>query len=297
MAKRKTRKRPSAAIEIDNYAELNQWASAFARGKLNTVILCGTAGAGKSAAFEREFKNARARYLFVGGSLAPMSFYKLCFEYRDKPVFIDDVPSIYKKATLVELMKHLTNTKKPARVTWTSSTSHLGDIPREFLTASPVCIVANQWESANENVVALEDRAHVLIFEPTASQVHAEIIRGNWFAPLPGGVEILKWFADRLPQIIRPSMRHYTRAQELLVAGFDWQAMMLESFTAELQDNAKFEKLKFAAHLIADRSKRAKQKIAEFAAAGHGSKATLYRIWQRFKADKPLFRFCLSHSC
>jgi hypothetical protein len=36
--------------------------------------------------------------------------------------------------------------------------------PQEFRTASPVVIIANEWQTLNRNVAALEDRGHLVFF-------------------------------------------------------------------------------------------------------------------------------------
>ncbi len=58
-------------------------------------------------------------------------------------------------------------------------TRHYGDlsekegIPREFTTKSRVVIIANDWRTLDRNVAALQDRGHVLLFQPSPAEVHA----------------------------------------------------------------------------------------------------------------------------
>jgi hypothetical protein len=42
-------------------------------------------------------------------------------------------------------------------------------IPRELSTRSRVVIIANDWKTLNQNVAALQDRDHVLLFQPGAA--------------------------------------------------------------------------------------------------------------------------------
>jgi CubicO group peptidase (beta-lactamase class C family) len=65
-------------------------------------------------------------------------------------------------------------------------------------------------------VAALQDRGHVLMFQPNAAEVHRKA--GTWF----DDPEIYQWFGADLHRAIGPSMRHYVRARELKAAGMDW---------------------------------------------------------------------------
>ena len=92
--------------------------------------------------------------------------------------------------------------------------------PREFTTKSRVVIISNDWQTLNKNVAALQDRGHVLLFHPSASEVHAQA--GKWF----DDEEIYGWFAANLHRVREPSLRHYVRAKELKAAGMDWTEVL-----------------------------------------------------------------------
>ena len=62
-------------------------------------------------------------------------------------------------------------------------------IPREFVTRSRVVIIANDWQTLDQNVAALQDRGHVLLFQPGAAEVHRKA--GTWF----DDPEVYEWFA------------------------------------------------------------------------------------------------------
>jgi sulfonate transport system ATP-binding protein len=93
-------------------------------------------------------------------------------------------------------------------------------IPREFVTKSRVAIVANDWKTLNKNVAALQDRGHVLMFEPSAAEVHRKA--GTWFDV----AETYNRFAANLHGVREPSLRHYVRAKELKAAGMDWTEVL-----------------------------------------------------------------------
>ena len=68
-------------------------------------------------------------------------------------------------------------------------------------------IISNDWQTLNKNVAALQDRGHVILFQPSASEVHAQA--GKWFED----EEIYGWFAANLHRVREPSLRHYVRAR------------------------------------------------------------------------------------
>ena len=60
------------------------------------------------------------------------------------------------------------------------------------LQVQSVCVF---WKTLNKNVAALQDRGHVLLFQPSASEVHAQA--GKWFED----EEIYGWFATNLHRV------------------------------------------------------------------------------------------------
>src|SRR5262249_24355853 len=78
----------------------------------------------------------------------------------------------------------------------------------------------HSWQTLNRNVDALQDRGHVLLFEPGAAEVHRK--EGSWF----DDPEIYEWFSANLHRVREPSQRHYARAKELKAAGMDWTQVL-----------------------------------------------------------------------
>jgi len=94
----------------------------------------------------------------------------------------------------------------------------------EFETTSKVTIVANQWCPRNADVEALEDRGHIILFRPSAIEVHLRTATWFW------SQEIFNLFGANLGLITEPSMRLYIAAWELRQAGFDWKTPILARF-------------------------------------------------------------------
>ena len=94
-------------------------------------------------------------------------------------------------------------------------------IPRRFSTSSRVLIIANDWRTLNVNVSAVEDRGHLLVFEPTALEVHLRTATWFW------DQEVFDWIGTHLHLIERPSMRLYYAAWEQKQAGLEWRENLL----------------------------------------------------------------------
>ena len=75
----------------------------------------------------------------------------------------------------------------------------------------------------NPNVRALEDRAIILHFDPSNSEVHRRV--GEWFQDH----EVYRFIARMLPSIKALSMRHYCKASQLRQPGLsDWRTSLLQ---------------------------------------------------------------------
>jgi hypothetical protein len=81
--------------------------------------------------------------------------------------------------------------------------------------------VGNDWKTLNADVTALEDRGHVLVFEPMALEVHRHAASWFWDA------EIFDFVANHLHLIAQHSLRTYRHAWELKQAGLDWRQAVL----------------------------------------------------------------------
>ena len=159
---------------------------------------------------------------WIEGNATPFGMYVKLYRHRDEFVVIDDVDALYADRSGVRLLKCLCQTEEEKAVAWHSDARSLErqGIPREFTTKSRVVIISNDWKTLNKNVAALQDRGHVVLFQPSAAEVHAQA--GKWF----DDQEIYEWFAANLHRVREPSLRHYVRARELKAAGMDWTEVL-----------------------------------------------------------------------
>ena len=76
----------------------------------------------------------------------------------------------------------------PVRRLWAAVTR----VHKARLQVQSVCVA---WQTLDQNVAALQDRGHVLLFQPGAAEVHRKA--GTWF----DDPEIYDWFAANLHRV------------------------------------------------------------------------------------------------
>ncbi len=261
--------RPDKAIVITRYSELDSFVTAFASGHLNLLIIVGAAGLAKSRTVRRVLGHDAC---WIEGNATAFRIYVKLYAHRDRLVVIDDVDSLHADKNGIRLLKCLCQTELEKNVAWQSGARALERerIPREFVTKSRAVIISNDWRTVNRNVSALQDRGHVLVFEPDAEEVHQKT--GEWFEDR----EIYQWIESRLHLVHEPSMRLYYGAAELKRAGLDWKR--------GLPLGLKNERQRLAAELFADCSFATQEaRAGEFTARGGGCRATYFNHLRRLK--------------
>src|SRR4051795_6150357 len=218
----KTKRRrsdPKKAFRVTTYDRLEAYLRAFAAGHFHLLVLGGVGGLSKSRSV-RAVLDGQA--CWIEGNATPFGMYGKLYSHRDQFVVIDDVDALYADRSGVRLLKCLCQTEEEKAVAWHSDAKSLErqGIPREFVTRSRVAIIANDWKTLDQNVAALQDRGHVLLFQPGAAEVHRKA--GTWF----DDQEIYQWFAANLHRVREPSLRHYVRAKELKAARMDWTEVL-----------------------------------------------------------------------
>src|SRR5262249_8589250 len=121
------------------------------------------------------------------------------------------------------LLKALCQTEPTKTLNWHTATPILQrqEIPQQFTTTSRVALLGNDWKTLNADVAALEDRGHVLVFEPTPLEVHRQAATWFW------DQEIFDFVAAQLHLVGLHSLRTYRQAWELKQAGLDWRQAVL----------------------------------------------------------------------
>jgi hypothetical protein len=267
MSAKNDKRRKQLRCSVTTYDQLDQYLQAFAQGHFHLLILIGAGGLAKSRSVRATLNGAAC---WIEGNATPFGMYAKLYRHRDQFVVIDDVDGIYADRSGVRLLKCLCQTEKEKAVAWHSDARGLErqGVPREFTTRSRVIIISNDWKTLDKNVAALQDRGHVLFFQPSAAEVHRKA--GTWF----DDDEIYEWFGANLHRVRQPSLRHYVRARELKAAGMDW--------TEVLADEAENRRARLAAELLTNAAYASTAaRVQAFMNQGGGCRATFFNYRRR----------------
>jgi hypothetical protein len=277
-----SRSLPPHAVRVPTYVELEQYVRAFAAGHLNLLMLFGPPGVGKSRCVRQALDN---HVCWISGQATPLGIYMQAYEHRHRPLVLDDVDGLYADHSGVCLLKSLCQTEPRKTLSWHTATPILQrqGVPHQFVTTSRVALVGNDWKTLNADVAALEDRGHVLLFEPTALEVHRHA--AGWF----WDQQIFDFVAAQLHLMARHSLRTYRQAYELKRAGLDWRrAVLSRCLTGPAL---------LVARLKAEPSYPSEAaRVRAFVAAGGGCRATYFHHARKLRPPSHLPKITLDNS-
>jgi hypothetical protein len=203
-------------------------------------------------------------------------FWDALWHHRHQPVVLDDLDGLYASRDGVRLLKCLTQSEPEKRVSWHTDAPTLArdGIPRQFTTTSRVVIITNAWKTLNRDVAALQDRGHVILFQPSAVAIHLRTAEWFW------DQEIFDFLGERLHWLAEASMRHYVAAWELKQAGLDWRSLVLSRC---LKGRALL-----VAQVKADPGYGSEaERLKAFQAQGGGSRSTYFKLARRLQPAVP----------
>jgi hypothetical protein len=144
-------------------------------------------------------------------------------------------------------------------------------------------LIGNDWKTLNADVAALLDRGHVLVFEPTALEVHRHAALWFW------DQQIFDFVAAQLHLIRQHSLRTYRQAWELKQAGLDWRRVVLGRCLSG--------PALVVARLKADPSFSSEAaRVQAFIAAGVGCRATYFHHARKLRPVADVPKLALTHT-
>lgn len=267
----KSKNLPQHAAVVRTYAELQKYARAFSSGHLNLLLVLGAPGLGKSRVIRQALG---AEGCWIDGNASPFGIYMAAYEHRGQPIVLDDVDGLYREKQGVRLLKSLCQTEQVKTLSWETNAPALASrsIPRRYTTTSRLVLIANRWHSANEDVAALEDRGHIIHFDPSALEIHLNAAQWFW------DQEVFDFVGSHVHLMKQHSLRVYYLAHERKLAGLDWrQEVLSRCLTGGALE---------AARLKADASfATEEERAAAFVSAGHGCRATYFNHAKKLRAS------------
>ncbi len=265
---------------VTTYDGLKELLHAFATGLISLLAIVARPGLGKSQLVQQAVRNQAE--LIIKLRKSALDFYIDLYAAKDLPVILDDADNLISQPLCREYVKALTETDKYKKLSYGTKTKILEDerVPKFFFTTSPVCLIANYWNSRDAIFQALESRAEFIYFDPDWSEVYREV--GGWF----WDQEIYDYVRDRLGNLKEPDMRLFVKAYNRKKAGLstmDWckliddyvdDALGLE--VRRLMDDLSFKSNTDRAQAFTDRTK--------------ADRATFYRRLAQIRRYRPLTR-------
>lgn len=214
---------PKTAHPIHSYDRLTQYFRAFGSGQFNLLVVIGRPGIGKS----QELRRIADTVHIIRGELAPIFIYRELYHHRNEPLALDDAHFL--TGIGQGLLRDLTQTDPVKTLEWHSDNKTLKKerVPNKFQTRSTVCILTNKFFAGNPEAKALEDRGHLLHFNPTNEEVHRHVSTWYW------DQEIFDYIQARLHSIESLTCRLYVKAKELKNSGIDWREHIADHLLAE----------------------------------------------------------------
>ncbi len=267
---------PPHCLVVREYDELRRLVVAFATGAYQLICIIGGPGLGKTEMVTRTFRESLGPngWGLIKGKHTPLDLYQRLYRYRSVAVVFDDLDDLMRLAANVILLKSVADTSPVKWVEWGSNhAAFSGGLPKSFESISRICLICNDWETVSRNISAVYDRGLVILFQPSATEVHRELAHGGWFAD----EEVFQFVGANLFLITQHSFRFYLLAENHKKAGLDWRDLVLRTIESEANP-----KLILVARLLADAQYDAgprpeAARVKAFKTMGGGSRAAYHR--------------------
>lgn len=109
---------------------------------INSVILTGDAGLGKTYMVQRALKEKGIDYVEIKGVISPLALYKKLWENREGVIVFDDIASIIGNGNTYSIFLNIMFGGKTA---WDSTTRLSGTTPSEFKFKGKIIVITNNF--------------------------------------------------------------------------------------------------------------------------------------------------------
>lgn len=214
----RTRTVPRGARQLRAYAELESYLADFVRTTYQFLIIIGRPGLAKTESIKRAIRGRQVLY-YKGGQLTPAQFYIDCYHHRGEPVILDDAEHLLDNKVGAKLVSALGDTTPVKTLAYATTGRVLGDVPQNYNTTSPLCIIGNRIALPDE----IQSRAVILDFSPSNEEIHRAASAWFW------DQTIHDWFGAHLHRLTALDARWYLIAHQDKQSGRDWRQILLRA--------------------------------------------------------------------
>lgn len=126
------------------YEDLVSLVKTVGAGNVNSLILSGSGGVGKTFRTKKVLKGMGLKeghdFIMLKGGGAPLGIYTKIFQHKDKILIFDDFDDVWKDLKTVNILKAILDTTDPRQVDWVSKSDSVwnrDDVPEDQLKYDP----------------------------------------------------------------------------------------------------------------------------------------------------------------
>jgi hypothetical protein len=224
----------------ERFGFISKFVQLLDRGVINSFILTGSGGIGKTTSVLNTLKDLGLRedtpdqpmgeFMVIRGFSTPRALYETLFTYKDKILILDDADQVFKDPLGANLLKAALDDKKERILNWNSSRED-SDVPSRFTYTGKIIFISNL--SISNFPQALVSRSQKVDLTLT-NEEKVEVI-GEVFKKLdrPDDVKVdvfnfVKQYADEAKDLnIRSAVSLLTLRENF---GDDWKRIAKYSF-------------------------------------------------------------------
>lgn len=284
---------------------------AVVHGQANGIYFHGRPGLSKTYLVRTTLESLNVRYAYSSGHLTPVGLFELLEQNPDSVIVLDDVSSIFSQATALQILLAALGTShdgsRARSVRYKRAT-----IERVVHFSGGIIAISNlQLEGhSNQVLAALQDRVHLMSYEPTDAEIEAEIFHIASTAPRTVASVDATLVAQFLLELcresgVRPSIRLYM--DKALPDFAFWQQGKSESDWRDLVRSSVQQMVIAQQHPLRDISRKEQiagerrlveelcemfpgrhERVAAWKARTGKSQAAFYRRFKELKEDSRL---------
>lgn len=137
---------------LERFGFINKFVTLLSKGVINSFILTGSGGIGKTTAVMNTLKKLGYRedtpeqtagdFIVVRGFSTPRALYETLYQFKDKILILDDADQVFKDPLGANLLKAALDDKKTRVINWNTSRED-SDIPSRFTYTGKIVFISN----------------------------------------------------------------------------------------------------------------------------------------------------------
>lgn len=137
---------------VERFQFIGQFVRLLAKGAINSFVLTGSGGIGKTTAVMKTLKSLglnedlpgeEGNYMVIRGFSTPRALYDTLYQFKDKILVLDDADAIFKDPVGANLIKAALDDKPVRVVNWSTSREGDSDVPTRFVYTGKMIFISN----------------------------------------------------------------------------------------------------------------------------------------------------------